>query len=466
MPRSDAKIFNAHADEPGGTNVTAFPVGAKVNANASAVTAQEASNSVDVPILGAAAPAYAQMVTALPFDWTLGLGPLQLSPPTLTAPQTTINSVAQLETYRTFKNAFSLAGDAEVYEIGAFSGSPSGSLLLDFRGVPHLLDIPIRIGRFLNVRIVGVRWLLVDQSTSWLESRGHSSPLGNEKFNLQNRGADNSIGVFGRGQFLHQVDDKLDQVQQNAYFGLPKGYDANFDNARLPNLGWNIHTRMGWLAVIRSQHANGLFIEGCEIDCFGQQGDVVILENNGVAPETNALNCYTFCQNSRLLRWDGQSYHKNYGDGVHGDSFQSQGGGRRFRWAFENNHWESGQEGQVNTGNAGSNPPLKHTMGRNLQYINLPDATSEMNLNDYANPGELSGGPVMSQTNALESEEGPYPSGKWSMENIWVQNKPNFTMNLQVGRIDANEHAEVTEGISPIDFAPSEHLGEDYVGPH
>lgn len=399
------------------------------------------------------------------FDWTHGLGPLRLSPPTLTSP-TVVNTVALLQAGRTFRSGFSIIGDGLVNRFGNFSGNPSGDLLIDMRGVNHAEPYPIEIGRYVNVKIIGLHMDMVEQSTAHLASMGFPGSLGNEKWNLRNRNTETQIADFNRGRDLHEVDDSA-----NVYFGNPGGYTSAFDSNRAPNKGWNIHPRMGGIAgAIQSQHSGILWIEGCYINANGLQGDIVIISNNTSGstqtPELNATTCRMMSQNCRFENWEGQAYHKNYGDGIHGDSWQVQGGGRRHSFWFENSVWHSGQEGQVVTGNAGSNPPLSHMFNRNMQYVNLPKATNEINLNHYAQPGESSGGPVCGNRDATVAQEGAFPGGGWEIENIWTENKNSNIVSLNGERLAVGEHAEINAGLSPIDFAPIAELGSNYVSPH
>lgn len=55
MATHDVQIFNVSADEPGGTDVTAQIAGAQAASTASAVSAQQASNNIDVNVFGATA---------------------------------------------------------------------------------------------------------------------------------------------------------------------------------------------------------------------------------------------------------------------------------------------------------------------------------------------------------------------------------------------------------------------------
>jgi hypothetical protein len=74
MARHDVQIFNAHADEPGGTDVIIQLQGAQSNALASAVSAAQGSNNVTVNLTGASASAdpgivgsFGQAPSELPF---------------------------------------------------------------------------------------------------------------------------------------------------------------------------------------------------------------------------------------------------------------------------------------------------------------------------------------------------------------------------------------------------------------
>jgi hypothetical protein len=264
---------------------------------------------------------------------------------------------------------------------------------------------------------------------------------------------------------LHQVQFIASGVA-NPYYNNPSA-TAAFDAQRAPNYGWNTHPRIPRGIVVRMEHSHTGWIEGCYINAQDMQGDVCVFSTNGESGAANNQFRRLYIQNSRIVNWEGGSTHKNYGDQVHGDSVQNQGdtGYPHSIW-FENCWFESGQEGQVDTGGGGFK--LKHLFVRNCQYTLKPPATNWINLNDYSPPGEKSGGPPFSSKGASVATEGQFSAGgTWEIDNVWISNKDfALTIGPSLTKITPANNSEVHSGVSPINFAPIAQIGVNYVSPH
>ena len=414
--------------------------------------------------LGPIVPSLSGAVTAPAggsFDWTHGLGALQLDAAAVMGPRwgvgasstKYIDSLADLTPYEEFRTFFSTLGDYVTYNVTPPTDY-NCDLFIDFRSVSLPLMYPLHIGKWRHVIILGVELSLIIQSTAFLLQYEPTSTRGNELFTCANKDYAGPLRTnWTPGKNLSQVND---QTFAQIYYNNPGAYPAAFDSDRLPYKGWNIHPRMAGACVIRLSQAGYCWIEGCRLNANGQQGDgiIVALDSGLTGAQANA-NRRNYIQNTRIENYDGQSTHKNFGDGIHGDSLHSQGGAENSEY-YENIWVISGQEGNVHT-SWPSGTSLQYHFARNYQYILLPAATNWRNLNDYAPPGEKSNGAAISNPFASSAQE----NSRWNVYNMWVSGKSSNIYKLSDKAIGF-EHPQINSGISPKIFAPTNHTGVNY----
>lgn len=183
--------------------------------------------------------------------------------------------------------------EGPVYYPGPATGvSESSDVIIDFRDEAEIVTLPIRIWQSRNVRLIGLRMKL-------------EAPVEGGKGNLKNA---NGTGFI---QFA------------NPYPRVPGG------------------------AALGITHSHTLFIEGCDIDCNGNNIDAIVPSpNHSQTIEDQLAHRKIIVINSRITGFHGHNVVEGIGEGLHCDSIQLQSG-TASEIILENVDIESGHEGFV-----------------------------------------------------------------------------------------------------------------------
>ncbi len=367
-----------------------------------------------------------------------------LSPPPLNSP-TKYTQLSQIPIVK--KGSFGVIGAGEVYEIKA---GKTEDVLVDFRGQAHELDKPLWFIGGRNIIVLG------------LNAKMKVQP-GNGAYQLPN----NPTGVYSLGATVS---------------GSPAP-----NSAARPGPGWNHEPRLpGSGMLIRFQHYGAAWLEGALLNMNGHQGDCVVTH----APSDMTLKerveqRRVTIQNSHFREWEGQGDSPEFGDGVHGDVFQQQGGTYHGLWV-ENLSVYSGQEGITVLGDpkfSGDDTFSRKLWIRNYQY-------SHFTKWDLGKPGQGRGGPVgfkISSSAVKTSDPLTKLDRFYYFENIWYvtafagarrtrptplvdyvdptgPTKPNGS--TKVGDAEFH-HFSPADGPPPSgDIVPQAAVGHGYVSPH
>jgi len=232
----------------------------------------------------------------------------------------------------------------------------------------------------------------------------------------------------------------------------------------------NIHPGMPGAMAVRLEQWGHSYVEGALIDVNGHGADCFVVRNpNELSQEQARKQRDVTIQNTLCMGVEGQS------DGVHGDFLQTQGDDVLRNFVFENITHKTSFAGFVLSDRGAYNSAVSFTLRR---YFHTHDtrfySNDDLDKKELYSPGSIDADTYVFQDFYIErppiSPKDPDPDTPFVLsEYIYVNGErygpPASEVTQESGLIAPLEG--LFPGTPPGgDFAPTDHVGRNYISPH